>query len=1136
MPNRGPGRTLLPILIVLAAHRSALAADPPCAPVVATVVSAQGSVELRRQGEAEWRAANLDDALCAGDRVRVAERSRAAVALANDIVLRLDQNTMLTLQEAAQEKPTLLELCTGAIHFFTRSRRPFRVITPFVNAAVEGTEVTLVRSGAEDTILVYEGQVAASSEATRLLPATCGELPAPRSAGGTLTLLASEAASVDADQALSKLPGAVVRPENAVQWALYYPPVIDFALELPSPRVNESLKLYREGKFAQALALIAQDGSDDDPGFFIYRAQLLLAVGRADEARLDIERALALDAGASGAYALQAIISVVQNDKDQALALATRAVELDPKSSAAQIALSYAQQANFDIEEAKASVQRAVEADPQNALAWARLAELEMSQGYLERALKAAERAAGLNPNIARTHTVLGFANLTRIDIEAAKASFERAIELDQADPLPRLGLGLAKIRESNLEAGRREIEIAASLDPADSLIRSYLGKAYFEERREELAGTQFDIAKELDPRDPTPWFYDAIRKQTENQPVEALRDLEKSIELNDNRAVYRGGLLLDQDEATRGASLARIYDDLGFDQLALVEASKSLSIDPANHSAHRFLSDTYATIPRHEIARVSELLQAQLLQPINVNPVQPRLSVTDLNIIAGSGPAEAAFNEFTPLFERNRPQFVVSGIVGNNDTWGDEAVLSGLAGRFSYSLGQFHYETGGFRENNDIEHDIYNVFAQYAVTPELNLQAELRSRETRNGDLRLDFDPAVFSTRDRRDLRQKTVRVGGRFSPSPQSVVIASLIYHDRDESQERFLPNANVDSSLEDQGYQFEAQHLFRGERFSTTVGIGNYRIDAEQAIFIALLRPPRRSVSRADFRRERSNAYVYANIRYPRNLLWTAGVSYDSYEEGVGFDFDELNPKFGLQWNITEAVRLRLAWFETVKPALVVDQTLEPTQIAGFNQFFDDFNGTRARRKGIGLDSHLTKTLDGGVEASFRDIEIPVFSQTAALSTIEDQQEKFLRAYLYWAPYANWALTAEYRFETFERDAGNVADTPVRIDTASAPLGIHYFIGSGFFAEFTATYVRQEVERPAGSARRGGTDTFPLFDAALGYRLPNRRGILSVEAKNLFDEEFLFGEVNPRTSQPNTPRFIPDRTMLVRLTLYF
>ncbi len=156
---------------------------------------------------------------------------------------------------------------------------------------------------------------------------------------------------------------------------------------------------------------------------------------------------------------------------------------------------------------------------------------------------------------------------------------------------------------------------------------------------------------------------------------MEALHDLQKSIELNDNRAVYRSRLMLDEDLAARSASLGRIYRDLGFEQLALVEGWKSVNTDPANYSAHRLLADTYAARPRHEIARVSELLQAQLLQPINITPVQPQLAETNLFILDGAGPADPAFNEFTPLFNRNRLALQASGVVGSNRTCGDELV-----------------------------------------------------------------------------------------------------------------------------------------------------------------------------------------------------------------------------------------------------------------------------------------------------------------------------------------------------------------------------------------------------------------------------------------------------------------------------
>lgn len=66
--------------------------------------------------------------------------------------------------------------------------------------------------------------------------------------------------------------------------------------------------------------------------------------------------------------------------------------------------------------------------------------------------------------------------------------------------------------------------------------------------------------------------------------------------------------------------------------------------------------------------------------------------------------------------------------------------------------------------------------------------------------------------------------------------------------------------------------------------------------------------------------------------------------------------------------------------------------------------------------------------------------------------------------------------------------------------------------------------------------GTENFFLLDAALGYRLPNRRGILSIEAKNILDEAFAFRNINFFTSEPMNPRFVPTRTIFARLTLNF
>ena len=1060
----------------------------------AQVESVQGIVELRRYQSTTWESALKDTPLCAGDTLRVRKHSRAAIRLNNDSVMRLAQRTTITIPRTEDNKITsLTELIEGIIHIITRTPVPFKIKTPFINAGVEGTEFTVELASDHARIVMFEGRVTASNEY------------------GNVLLTDHETAIAYSNQAPFK--ETIVKPLDAVQWALYYPAILGY---------------HRNQQSAEASSLLLQ-------------AENLLSVGQANEARVIIKRLLKENPDNSEAIALKSIIAVVQNDKQRALELASHAVELDDLSVPARLALSYAQQAAFDIDEALNSIKQAVILDPQNALIWARLSELYMSVGELEQALEAAQEAVNLNPTIAKTQTVLGFAHLLQINTKEAKSIFHEAILLDQTDPMPRLGLGLALIREGQLEAGRIELEIAAILDPGNSLIRSYLGKAYFEEKRYSLAETQFELAKEHDPLDPTPWFYDAIQKQTQNRPVEALQDIQKSIERNDNRAVYRSRLLLDQDQAGRSSSLARIYDNLGFEKRAIMETAKSLAIDPSNHSAHRFLSDTYANIPRHEAARVSELLQAQLMQPINVNPVQPHLAVADLNIITNTGPSGAGFNEFAPLMERNRSQFVASGFGGNNSTYGNEIVFSKLYERTSVSLGQFHYQTNGFRNNNDQNHDILNAFIQHAVTPKLNVQAEVRTRMTDQGNLLLDFDketvdPKARQNRNRRKIDEDTARLGALYRLSANQNIILSGHYKVRKNDSSTFLSETdNRETFAKDSGFQTEIQYQLQHKWFNLIAGSGINQIDVKEKRKTRDVATNRLSCfgdcMPNNFDINRVNGYIYINMNSHPDVNTTLGFSYDAYQE-AGVTINRFNPKLGLQWDITPNHRLRFAWMENIKAPLVANQTIEPTQVAGFNQIFDDPNGTKSRRLGIGFDTHYHNRVFGGFEISSRDLVVPLFSTIDNNFNFEDQTEKLYRGYLYSILHNRWVAKSEIRFEQFSR--AETGTSPHQIDTLSTPVSISYFHPQGFFSNLTGTYVRQEVDR-RGTINEG-IENFFTVDTSLGYRLPNRNGILSLEARNLFNQSFLYRNQNFRVSEPINSLLVPTRTIFARVTLSF
>jgi tetratricopeptide (TPR) repeat protein len=1127
------------LLFVVVLFPTLTLAQAPAAGV-ARAVSVQGVVEARRAGQSSWQPVRLNDTFSPGDTIRVGQRSRADLALLDQSVLRLNANTELTVEPVKDERTGVVSMLRGATHFFSRGPRSLEVQTPFTVAGVRGTEFYIGLEPDQALLTVFEGTVVAQNPA------------------GSLTLTSGQSAVAETGKA--PVARVVARPRDAVQWTLHYPPVLYFRPdEFPAGAdwqgmVRRSQEAYLKGDVTGAFdAISTAPAAVPDARFYTYRAHLLLTVGRVDEAAKDIDEALRLAPNDANALSLQTIIAVVQGDKDRALATAQRAVAANPKSATAQIAMSYAQQARFDLEGARKSVESAVALDDKNALAWARLSELWASFGELDRAQRAAQRAVALEPNLSRTQTVLGYAYLMRVKTKDAKETFAKAIALDQGDPLPRLGLGLAKIREGKLHDGGREIEAAASLDPSNALIRSYLGKTYYEEKRKGLDEREYEMAKQLDPNDPTPPFYDAIAKQTTNRPVEALHDMQRAIELNDNRAVYRSRLLLDADEAARSASLGRVYSDLGFQQLALVEGWKSVNTDSSNFSAHRLLADSYAVLPRHEIARVSELLQSQLLQPINMTPIQPRLGESNLFLISAGGPGGLSFNEFNPIFNRNGVTFQATGLGGSHNTWGGEGVIAGIYQNFSVSVGYTHFSTDGWRQNADQRDDIGNVFVQFELTPQTSIQAEYRHREFQHGDLQLKFfDESIFPTQ-KFTSESDTVRVGARHAFSPSSIVLASFIYRNGSfrEHHEPFPQPGVLEVDLNEPKQTSvggELQYLFRSRYLNLTTGGGYFDVSDEVKQLVTFgppfipgppITPPTidiRGTTPNDL--QHANVYGYSYINALKNVTFTLGLSYDHADsEFLNETKNQFNPKFGVVWNPFPDTTVRGAAFRVLKRTLITQQTLEPTQVAGFNQFFDDGDLTESWRYGVGVDQKFTKNIYGGIEASKRELKVPFLDFTVDAESPPVRKsgwnEYLARGYLFWAPYYWMTLRAEYIFERLKRqDAFNegVNDS----DTHRVPLGINFFHPSGVSANLTATYFNQRGEFGGFFTTdpiRQGSDQFWTVDAAINYRLPQRYGFVTVGVANLLDQNFRYFDPDL-----NNASIQPSRMVFGRVTLAF
>lgn len=1080
-------------------HVDSAHAARSCEEWSAAVSVVEGRVEVRRNATNTWVPLAAGDRVCTDDLVRVDGSSRVTLLLSDGGTIKLDEHSVLNLPEPPSGIGSLLELLRGILHVISRDPRSLTFKTPYANAGLEGTEFD-IRVDTDERlteIIVLEGEVAVTTP------------------NGNLEVASDYVAVARDGQAPTLSP--LAQPIERMRWASYYPPLIDG----PLPGAEDE----------------PLPSEQSDPNFYAYRAAARLATARLDGAQADIATALRLAPQNAAALSLDAILSLARADRMAARDRITAALAGDPMSVVARLALSYIEQSSGDLAAAERVVREALVIEPDNTIATTRLAEIALARDDARAAIEYATRARALAPTQSQPLVVLGFANLRAFDTAAAANAFEAAIELERDAPLAWLGLALTSIRRDDLVTGRSQLEMAVALDPANSLTRSYMARIYGAENRGELNTSQLELAKKFDPFDPTPWLYSSLQKLQANRPVEALQDLRLAARKNRDRPTFRSRLSLDEDVATRSAGLARMHAETGTGQLALLDAWHALDANPADFAGHRLLADAYSTEPRHEVARVSELSISQLLQPANVAPLKPQLGQQNLVLAQRMGPSPTSFDELDSPVLANGLKLRASAATGSHETDGHDLSLAGIHDRVSYSAGHYRFSTDGFRENNGFDQEVANAFVQYRPTSDTNLLAELRSTRMEQGDLSVFFNRDLYARTSRLNEDADSVRFGVSQRLKPNHTLLGSFIY--QDVQTELTTPNVFA-AHFDRQDHGVEVQHIYNA---------GHLRIQSgalvalqDQILETKYLIPGPPPFSSQDQEGRQLALYSYAYFDPAESLTVTAGVSLDHIDNAYA-DEDAANPKLGLTWRPTARTTVRASAFETLFGSLTtskqnVQPRLEPVQVAGFTQLL--FGGTtdRSSVRGIAVDQELSAKLFTGWQADTRDAEsISVVTGTNITIPFE-LEERSQRAYVYWLPTAKISLTARYEHGRYDSEP----ITPfgyAHMKTERLPVEIRYFSKGGFTIGARASQVRQEGDFQSGIVQSPflppplayGEDEFFVLDAFFGYRLPNRRGLLSLTVDNALDESFQFQEV-----APTNPSLFPERLISFKFTLAF
>jgi outer membrane receptor protein involved in Fe transport len=266
---------------------------------------------------------------------------------------------------------------------------------------------------------------------------------------------------------------------------------------------------------------------------------------------------------------------------------------------------------------------------------------------------------------------------------------------------------------------------------------------------------------------------------------------------------------------------------------------------------------------------------------------------------------------------------------------------------------------------------------------------------------------------------------------------------------------------------------------------------------------------------------------------------GASVDLLD-GLTFERERVNPKLGVTWEPRDGTVLRAGAMGTLQRPTPsrqdIQPSLEPTAVGGFNQFFYGSEGEQAERYGVGLDQRFSDNVHAGAQMSWRDLDVPYLFAAPPVFALEtrsaDVDESEGRAYVYWTPTDRLATTVSYEYDFFETDPEFTPNFVATLETHRVPVGVTYVHPRGPIASLTATFVHQRGRFQDTSAPPfpfvPGEDEFMVVDAAVGYRLPNRWGILSLEIENLFDEDFRFQDVDPEN-----PRIFPERVFLLKGT---
>jgi len=548
------------------------------------IYTLEGKVEVSRDDGASWKDATRFEDIFKGDLIRTGELGRVSILLVDQTMMKIGPKSLVKVVEAVpSEKIEMGKIVKAALaklqrslykvfrgKIWLRSQAVFELETPVVAVGVRGTElVVLVEDDGETVVSMIEGMAEV------------------RNPYGAIVIAAGEGAV--AKVGLAPVKKLLVRPEDAVQWALFYPAVVsyrdyffvssnseelngrleelrarmdrmpwDTGLWVDLGRVFHDLGLWEEAKEAFGKALHAPET----------RRQALEGLGWVELQKGNLDGALSFFRGVLPWTEMSALGESLAlwslGRGSSSLEVVERAIREFGKTPKLLVQRAFVMLSYGMVEGAVEDLQEASRAGETLALGLHSNVLLVLNRK--EEALRKALEAVRLNPWSSSARVDLAWARQAHFDLRAALDEVQKAVELDSRNTralltYSQLLFGFGRLKESQEIAQR-----ILAINPREGLAYSLLGFVLLARKDIDGAKEAFSKAVELDQNSSQPHLGLGIAYMREGEKEKALEEmlvatmLEPTVSVN---YTYLGKALYQVGELESGVKMLKRAKEL---------------------------------------------------------------------------------------------------------------------------------------------------------------------------------------------------------------------------------------------------------------------------------------------------------------------------------------------------------------------------------------------------------------------------------------------------------------------------------------------------------------------------------------------------------------------------------------------